>query len=226
MMHQKWRDLFFLHWECSPGLIQNTLPRGLYVDTFQERAFIGVVPFKVRDLRPSFFPSLPGISNFLEVNVRTYVINENNERGIWFYSLDASNYVDVLLARFLYKLPYVYAHIEMQQTHEHFSFWIKRREPSVFKFRHEKLFYKAKEATLDHFLIERYRLYAADREGDIYYADVAHHPYDLAVAHAESYDARLLRQDNLLLDLQPEPCHLVYSPGIDVKVNALKPMKY
>ena len=70
-MYQRWDDLLFLHWSYAPMAIQGTLPRGLTVDTFEGKAYIGIVPFFMRDVRPSFCPRLPGFSDFLELNVRT-----------------------------------------------------------------------------------------------------------------------------------------------------------
>lgn len=55
VMYQKWHDLLFLHWEYDPQIIQRTLPAGLYVDTFEDKAYLGVVPFFMGDVRPRFF---------------------------------------------------------------------------------------------------------------------------------------------------------------------------
>ena len=64
VMKQAWRNLAFLHWEIDPDLIQQTLPPGLTVDTFEGKAFIGIVPFYMRHVRPVYLPSVPGISFF------------------------------------------------------------------------------------------------------------------------------------------------------------------
>ncbi len=56
-MYQRWDDLLFLHWSYDPSAIQSTLPRGLTVDTFEGKAYIGIVPFFMRDVRPSLLPS-------------------------------------------------------------------------------------------------------------------------------------------------------------------------
>ena len=44
-MFQRWQHLLFLHWACDPQRIQSTLPAGLRVDTFEGRAYLGVVTF-------------------------------------------------------------------------------------------------------------------------------------------------------------------------------------
>ncbi len=84
-MYQKWRELLFVHWTFDPDEIQATLPPGLRVDTFEGRAYVGVVPFYMRDIRPRFCPPLPWISDFLELNLRTYVFEESSGTpGVWF----------------------------------------------------------------------------------------------------------------------------------------------
>jgi len=42
---QRWRNLLFLHWEVPADAVAKLLPRGLSVDTFEGRAYVGVVPF-------------------------------------------------------------------------------------------------------------------------------------------------------------------------------------
>jgi uncharacterized protein YqjF (DUF2071 family) len=45
LMEQKWRSLLFLHWEYDPEEIQKTLPKGLHVDLFNGKAYIGLTLF-------------------------------------------------------------------------------------------------------------------------------------------------------------------------------------
>jgi uncharacterized protein YqjF (DUF2071 family) len=104
MLVQKWRDLFFLHWSCHPRLVEETLPKGLKVDTYEDQAYIGIVPFKIPEIRPVFLPSKLGFGMY-EVNVRTYVTDLNGNKGVWFYSLDANHRLAVFAARAFYKLP-------------------------------------------------------------------------------------------------------------------------
>jgi uncharacterized protein YqjF (DUF2071 family) len=84
VMFQRWLHLLFLHWSLLPDIVQRTLPEGLRVDAFEGKAWIGIVPFFMRSVRPAGFPSVPGISNFLELNLRTYVRDVSGRPGIWF----------------------------------------------------------------------------------------------------------------------------------------------
>src|ERR1700693_6203680 len=88
VMFQRWVHLLFLHWALSPDIVQGPLPKGLQVDTFEGNAWIGIVPFFMRGVRPAGFVSVPGISNFLELNLRTYVRDASGRPGLLFYSLD------------------------------------------------------------------------------------------------------------------------------------------
>ena len=45
VMYQEWRKLLFLHWEVDPKPLASLLPPGLELDTFEGRAFVGLVPF-------------------------------------------------------------------------------------------------------------------------------------------------------------------------------------
>src|SRR5205085_1965911 len=95
----------------DPAAIQRLLPAGLTVDTFpdaqgEEKAWIGLVPFRMEGVRPRFLPPLPGLSAFPETNVRTYVHNEGKAAGVWFFSLDADQSIACWAARRFFGLPY------------------------------------------------------------------------------------------------------------------------
>ena len=115
-MFQQWRDLLFLHWEYPAATIQATLPEGLHLDTFAGKAYLGVIPFFMRNVRPRFLPGLPRLSNFMELNVRTYVHDEAGVPGVWFYSLDANQPLAVKIARRFFHLPYEHAAMESSRT--------------------------------------------------------------------------------------------------------------
>ena len=72
-MEQSWHDLLFAHWPLPLATIRAAVPEQLPIDTFDGRAWIGVVPFRVRGLRARWLPAIRGLSDFPELNVRTYV---------------------------------------------------------------------------------------------------------------------------------------------------------
>lgn len=220
-MSQKWRDLFFIHWACSPSEIQKTLPQGLYVDTFEGEAFLGLVPFKLCD--PTWIPS------FLEINVRTYVTNEKNEKGVWFYSLDANNKLAVKGGRFFYRLPYIFANIGFSQTHQQIDFFHQREkfdQISFMSFSYETPFQTAVPGTLEFFLLERYLLFT-ESKGKICQGRVSHQPYTYSKARIHFLQNAIFELEGFRTVTPPKSC--LYSPGVDVKIFNLlnvEPKKY
>ena len=105
IMTQRWNDLLFLHYALPPEVIRPLVPGELRLDTYQQRAWIWIIPFWINHLRPPGVPSVPWFSHFAEVNVRTYVTRDGKP-GVYFFSLDASNLSAVWGARMFYRLPY------------------------------------------------------------------------------------------------------------------------
>jgi len=90
VMTQQWNDLLFLHYEIAPEKLRDLVPSTLTLDTYQQRAWLSITPFWMNHLRPPGIPSLPWVSQFSELNVRTYVAYEGRP-GVYFFSLDASH---------------------------------------------------------------------------------------------------------------------------------------
>lgn len=232
VMFQQWRDLLFLHWEWDPTAIQRTLPPGLTVDTFDGRAYVAIVPFFMCAIRPRYLPNVPGISWFMETNVRTYVYDENGVPGVWFYSLDANQWLAVQLARQFFKLPYFYSHMHSPgmgwlgltpQRPTHYS----AQRPgtaaplaSQFRYRLAAETRPAEPGTLEFFLAERYILFTSPRQGQIASGQVWHTPYPLCASSLDAWDANLLDLAGLGNPQRP-PDHVLGSPGVDVDVYRL-----
>lgn len=187
-MHQRWAELAFLHWPVPVAAVRDRVPRALTIDTHDGQAWVGLVPFTVTGARPMLMPPLPWVSDFHEVNVRTYVHLDGAEPGVWFFSLDASNLLVVAAARALFRLPYHHARIEMEADAGGVDFRSERvgAEDAACAVRYEPVGTPAPAAvgTQEHFLAERYVLYTAS-EGRLWQAQVHHEPYPLQRARAE-----------------------------------------
>src|SRR4051812_6401634 len=96
---QRWDKLLFLHWELPPESLRPLVPSRLDLDTFEGRAFVSVPPFAVRGGRVRGAPPVPGLSDFHEINVRTYVHLGGEDPAVWFFSLDAASAVAAAIAR-------------------------------------------------------------------------------------------------------------------------------
>ena len=104
-MKQQWQELAYIHWRYDAAVVQALLPEGLEVDTFDGSAWVGLIPFSMRNISFPGTPAIPYLGSFPEVNVRTYV-KKDGIPGVWFFSLDVNRLLPALAARASYFLPY------------------------------------------------------------------------------------------------------------------------
>ncbi|MBS1709692.1 MAG: DUF2071 domain-containing protein [Armatimonadetes bacterium] len=223
-MYQRWLDLTFLHWEVPAADLQRLMPAGLTIDTFEGKAYVGLVPFRMRDIRPRLCPAVPGVSHFFETNVRTYVHVEGQGPGVWFFSLDAANRIGAWLGRHWFKLPYHYAHLALDSLNDgslvckgsrasdrsaNYDVWVSGDGPCR----------PAEPGTLEFFLVERYLLYTV-QSGHLMSGQVWHEPYRFRAVSADSVQESLLQASGIVRPNTKPLAH--YSPGVDVEVFGLK----
>jgi hypothetical protein len=185
LWQQVWNDLAFLHWPVPPSLVAPLIPRGLTVDEYDGQAWIAVVPFWMSGVTMRGVPPLPGLSTFPELNVRTYV-RHGDRPGIWFFSLDAASRLTVLGGRLLFMLPYCYAimHTEQRQARTQYRSLRSAETRFVASYGPTGPVHKAEPGSLAHFLTERYRLYATEREA-LSFADIHHVQWPLQPGEVE-----------------------------------------
>jgi uncharacterized protein YqjF (DUF2071 family) len=214
VMGQTWDDLLFAHWPIDVDALRPHVPDGLEIEQHDGSAWLGVTPFVVTGLRARGTLPLPLVSSFRELNVRTYVTRDRKP-GIWFFSLDASSQVAVEAARRLYRLPYFRARISFERRGRRILYECVRHEGKAFSgwYEPEGAVSPAEPGSLEHFLTERYCLYASDR-GRLYRADIHHRPWPLQPASAE-IDLNTMPPDGIKLDGEPL-CH--YSRRQDVVI--------
>ena len=183
IQRQTWSDLLFLHWPVPEAVLRRAVPSPLPIDTFGGSAWLGITPFEVSALRPR---GLPSVARFAECNVRTYVTAEGRP-AIWFLSLDAASRLPVLGARASYRLPYFHAAMSMERRGEEIAYRTRRSSPAaalVARYRPAGDVFRAAPGTLEHFLVERYRLATLDERRRLRYADIEHAPWPLQPAEA------------------------------------------
>lgn len=225
-MFQKWKDLLFLHWKIAPGEIAPTLPRGLHADCHEGNAYLGLVPFFMQGIRPRFFPAVPWLSNFLEMNVRVYVHDDLGRPGVWFYSLDASQPLAVRIARKLFHLPYFDATMTGARRKDWIDYTCHRRstpeeEVSRFRYRVQETVPSPEPGSLAHFLLERYLLFAHDPKTEtLYSGQVYHTPYPVRKVEVERFSMDALTEAGFELGKR-NPDLLHFSSGVDVSVYPL-----
>lgn len=230
VMRHTWRHLLFLHWEVPADELRPLLPPGLELDTFEGKAYVGLVPFTMTGVRPLGTPNIPGFSNFHETNVRTYVHLNGRDPGVWFFSLDAANPVAVVVARASYRLHYHYAcmHMDISRDRQRIEYSSERLWPAPTpatcscRYTRSGQVTRAQVGTLEHFLVERYILYSYAR-GQLYSGRVYHRAYPLQTAEVESYDETMLAANAIHRPDAPPLVH--YANEVRVLVYPLLPVE-
>ncbi len=215
VMTQDWHDLLFAHWSVPAEELARHLPAGLELDLFDGRAWIAVVPFRMSGIRLRGLPAVPGLSRFPELNVRTYVRCQGRP-GVYFFSLDAASAPAVAVARRWFHLPYFNARMSCDEV-----------APDAIRYKSERTHSGARPAelrgdygatepsrvypagSLEHWLTERYALFADAPDGSIRRGDIHHGPWELAPAWATF--ARNTMTGPLDLELPDEPPLLHFS---------------
>jgi hypothetical protein len=237
--YHRWTNLLFVHWRLPAEVVRPHLPPELTLDTWDGDAWVGLVPFYMSRVRPWWSPPVLGISYFCETNVRTYVHFRGHDPGVWFFSLDASNSLAVRIARWRWHLPYFRSQMSLDRRDNSVAYRSRRLWPGTAGPGCEiraaigpQLWHgipdpalppgRAVPGTLEHFLIERYILYAAPAQGQLLAGRVHHSPYPVHNARLESLDETLLAATGLAPT--GDPCHTAFSDGVKVEIFPLRPV--
>lgn len=219
VIRQDWIHLAFLHWALDPEQLRPLIPAPLRLDTFEGKAYLGLVPFLMDNVRPRFLPCVPGISHFPELNIRTYVIHDGKP-GVLFFSLDATSRIAVELGRRFFHLPYVPARMRVDPNGETTRYSSQRHgytegeNAFAARLHGPGDVYYAKNGSLDHFLTERYCFYAASAAGSMTCGDIAHAPWPLRKGEAQIEQNSLLKQFSIQESTAPDLVHI--SSGVQV----------
>jgi uncharacterized protein YqjF (DUF2071 family) len=209
VMTQTWRDLLFAHWPFDSRLLQSKIPAAFPLDLFDGVAWVGVVPFRMTNVAPRGVPSLPGISEFPELNVRTYV-RVGDKPGVYFFSLDAASSLAVRAARTLLNLPYYNAAMSVTPIADDFAYQSRRTNGAAeFAGTYGPTAEASapSEGSLEYFLTERYCLYNMDHRGWPYRLDIHHPMWSLQPAQAKLTRNTMAEASGLTLPEQPPLLH-------------------
>ena len=121
LFYATWDRAVFIHYEIDADELQNCVPYDL--DCYHGRAFVSLVAFTMRGMRPRFGRSLSAlffkpISTHHFLNVRTYVTHKA-EPGIFFMHEWLSSRMATWLGPSSFGLPYRFARIDYHRNHEH-----------------------------------------------------------------------------------------------------------
>ncbi|MNG64758.1 hypothetical protein D3C87_773310 [compost metagenome] len=207
--YQEWLDLLFLHFQVDYDLLRPLVPAELQIDQHEGSCYVSLVAFKMQNIRPRYLPAFRPISDFYEINVRTY-IDQNGQKGVYFIHIEASKYLSALVAKKLSGLPYEESTMmrDAQGYHnlnQERGFSLK----TIFEVTDE---FKIK-SSLDTWLTERYCLYL-DKSDGIYCFDIHHPEWPLFSVQLQECQLNYTTGD---IHLHNENIALIhYSPGVQV----------
>jgi len=222
LMTQTWASMTFLHWRYEPDAVARFLPAGIVPDVFDGSAWVGLLPFAMRDVQV-LAVRVPYLSRFPETNVRTYGVDPGGRRGIAFRSLDAARLLPVAVARAGYRLPYAWSAMSVHADDGTVDFACQRLLPrsggATSRIRVRIGAPIAEPSPLEDSLTARWRLHVRwwGRTASV---PAEHPPWPLH--HAEVLE---LRDDLLAAGGFPAPVgdpHVLYSPGVPVRIGTLR----
>lgn len=211
---QRWRDLLFVHWAFPLDVVRPLVPAALSLDEWEGTVHVGLVPFAMEGVRSAWMPKAVGL-NFLETNVRTYV-HYRGRPGVYFFSLEASSWLAVQVARLGWGLPYF--HASMSYDRVAMECRCQRAGSSAgmhASWKSGDELGPSKEGSLEFFLLERYLLFS-ERGGRLYEGQVHHAPYPAKRVELASLEDTLLDAAGLPPRHAPVAAH--FSHGVDVEV--------
>jgi hypothetical protein len=228
MISMRWLSLLFMHWPMPVELVRQMRPRipdRLQIDTFEGQAWIGLVPFTMRDFGPVGVPSVPSARHFHECNVRTYVTCDGRP-GVWFFSLDAASRLAVWGARRFFHLPYFHAAMSLARRGDEVRYSTARRTKGEAglrcSWRIGRPRPRSQPGDLAHFLTERYELYAASPRGEIFRGRIWHDPWPLREAELLEFADGLLAAAGMKLPRDAPPAVLYHADELDVRAWRLE----
>ncbi len=206
--YQEWNNAIFLHWQVDPAELKKFLPQELEIDLFDGKPWVSLVAFTMEKIRPRFLPAIPLISNFDEVNIRTY-IKSNNKTGVYFLSIEGGKKLSCVIAKGISGLPYRFSNIS-RTSNQYRSANHKFDDQLDLAFDiGPKLSVKTE---LDKWLTERYALFQ-DEGRRVYEFEIHHLEWPVHTLTLRKFHLRYRRFESLIQDL-PDVSH--YSSGVKV----------
>lgn len=206
--YQEWNNAIFLHWEVDLIELKKFVPKELEIDLFEGKPWVSIVAFTMENIRPKNLPPFPPISNFDEINIRTYV-KSNNKSGVYFLSIEGGKKLSCKIAKTISELPYRFSKIERSKNEYKSKNYLLNEQLDVnYSIKKEQ----EKKSKLDKWLTERYALFQ-DTKTSINEFEIHHLEWQLNEISLKDLNVNYPRFKNLIKK-NPKKSH--YSKGIQV----------
>lgn len=206
--YQEWNKAIFLHWKTEKKTLQELLPKGLEVDTINGDAWVSLVAFDMNNIKARYLPKPPYISDFQEINIRTYVVC-NGKPSVYFLSMEANNNMACKVIKQLSKFPYRFS--EMNRDNEKYHSKNNKLNES-FEIAYQLEDTPVVKDEVDLWLTERYAVFQ-DYKNSIIEYDVHHIEWPVQAINCTKLKVNYPRFSTFLNNV---PDKIQYSPGVQV----------
>ena len=223
MLYQDWRDCAFLHWPQEPAAVRPLVPAPFELDTFEGRAWVSLIAFRIARMRPGYGPPVPGLARANEAHLRTYVRGPDGRRGIWMPSIDIDPLQAAVMGRG-FALAYRWASMEVAREAHRVVYAVRRRSGTPASLDLELTVGEdvppGDVGPLDHFLTARWVLYSGI--GPVRTAILTEHPrWGFRRATADRCEETMLAAVSLPSADGPAMIH--FSDGVDARLSWPRP---
>ena len=171
--YQEWNDCIFLHFKVPFKLLTKLIPKDIELDSFDSNYYVSLVAFTMNEIHPRYLLPISNISNFHEINIRTYV-KKNGQKGVYFINIEAQKVLSSWIAKLISKLPYEKSIINRNLNYfnsfnhnKNFSLNIKYNVKNKFK-----------KSDFEVWLLERYYLFNVSNS-ILYKYDIYHSEWEI-----------------------------------------------
>lgn len=215
--YQEWNNGIFLHWQVEHNELRKLVPDDFDIDLFEGKPWVSLVAFTMEKIRPKNLPAFPPISNFHEINIRTYV-KLNNKAGVYFLSIEGGKKLSCKIATELSELPYKFSNIKRtENTYESYSSELNNKLYLNFSLGKSI----TKKSTIDKWLTERYTLFQ-DSDKSINEFEIHHLKWPISEIRFDTIDINYPKFKNLINNY-PERAN--YSTGVTVLAWGMNKIK-
>jgi uncharacterized protein len=228
----EWRNLVMLNYEVDRTLLEDYVPPGTVLDSFDGRTYVSLVALQFRHTKLFGSLAIPFHADFDEVNLRFYVRRNSgseDRRGVVFIAEIVPKWAVAKIARLAYEENYVClpmkhrinmngvaktAEYEWQLNGEWCRLYAQASADPA----------PAAEGSLEQFITEHYWGYSAQRNEDTLEYHVSHVPWNVWTSAAAGFegDASGLYGSELGKVLQRHPDSAFIADGSPVTVAAGK----
>ncbi|MDR7127899.1 uncharacterized protein YqjF (DUF2071 family) [Algoriphagus sp. 4150] len=206
--YQEWNDAIFLHWQVDLEDLREFVPQELEIDLFEGKPWVSVVAFTMEKIRPKNLPAFSPVSNFQEINIRTYV-KSNGKTGVYFLSIEGGSKLSCKIAKGVSELPYRFSTIKRSENLYESS---NSEFGDKLKIEYEHGREEVPTTELDKWLIERYALFQ-DTKKSINEFEIHHLPWTVHELKIKFLEVSYPRFSRLL---KGGPHRICYSKGVQV----------